>query len=116
MTRKTPRVTGRHVQPLFLFQLALFSSCSPLMQERICEGASTHYVEVLTIRLRPSLYVRKKQLACRYFSRLFLIVQLDPMDSDFALTSVHPLWRPCIGYLAHPFKKPDLTCSITHIP
>jgi len=46
MTRKTPRVTGRQVQPLFLFQLSLFSSCSPLIQERIYEGASTgHFAE-----------------------------------------------------------------------
>src|SRR5215472_11642364 len=88
MIPKTPSVTSRHVQPLFLFQLALFSSCSPLIQERICEGASTPYVEVLTMIMRPSLYGRKKQLACRYFSRLFLIVQMDPIDSDFALTSV----------------------------
>jgi len=42
---------GRHIQLLVLFQLSLFSSCSPLIQERIVEGAST------TAALTPSVRV-----------------------------------------------------------
>ncbi len=40
MICKTTTVTGSYDQPHFLFHVSLFSSCSPLLQERIFEGAS----------------------------------------------------------------------------
>src|SRR5262245_49378914 len=41
MIRKTPSVTARPGQPRIHFQLSPFPTSSPLMQERIVEGAST---------------------------------------------------------------------------
>jgi len=41
MIPKTPSVTGRHNRPLVQSHISLFSSCPPLMQERIFEVART---------------------------------------------------------------------------
>jgi hypothetical protein len=38
---KKASVTGSPAQPFFLFHISLFSYCSPLIQERIFEVAST---------------------------------------------------------------------------
>jgi hypothetical protein len=51
------------ISTTFSLSVISVSSCSPLIQERVVEGAGTHDEEVLTIMMRRSLCVRKRQMA-----------------------------------------------------